>query len=144
MQNIQISKTWTCHGNTCRAGLGLATTVSLLQKQRKKMKVHHSCGLILRSPNRQAGWSITCSASIRKQSTFTDMQASSPWGSVAGVQWSSAPPDLELMQCLWWSHGWAPLHLQTQHLEDTLVWSLLSLYEDSRCCREWHTQGLSP
>lgn len=63
------------------------------------MKVHHSSGLILRSPNTQPGWSKTCTRSIRKQSTFTDVEAGSPRGSVAGVRWGSASAGLELMHC---------------------------------------------
>lgn len=50
---ITYSNIHECDGYTCRVGLSFATTVSVLQKQRKKMKVHHSCGLILRPPNRQ-------------------------------------------------------------------------------------------
>lgn len=46
------------------------------------MKVHHSCGLILRPPNRQPWPSTKQHVSIRKYSTFPDMEASSPWGSV--------------------------------------------------------------
>lgn len=128
-----------CDGNTCRIGLGFATTVSLLQKQRKKMKVHHSCGLILRPPNRQP-WLSTKQDGFHKE--------------IFNIQWKQAHHE-EALRCLvkfsfcwsgalaaslWWSCGRAPLPLQTQHLEDPLVCSLLDLYKGSRC----DTQRPSP
>lgn len=88
---------------------------------------NHDC-----QPNRMA--------SIRKYSTFPDMEASSPWGS---VKVSGKVQLLLVWSSSWWSCGRAPLPLQTHHLEDPLVRSLLDLYKGSRCCR-CDTQRPSP
>lgn len=131
----QKKEKWNCDGDTCRARLGFAATVSLLHKQRKKMKVHHSCGLILGSPNRQPGQNTSRYIHVKKHSTFTDMEASSPWGGVTSVRWCPASAGLELMQCPFWLSCWTSSSLPVV----ATLWGSTSTcvsYEDSRCCGE--------
>lgn len=74
---------------------------------------------------------------VKKHSTFTDMEASSPWAGVTGVRWCPASAGLELMQCPFWLICWtsssSPV-VATPRGSSGVVTSVS--YEDSRCCGE--------
>lgn len=53
VQAWHIVQCYRGRASTHRVGLSLSTTISSPQEQRHRIKIHHTCGLILRSPSHQ-------------------------------------------------------------------------------------------
>lgn len=119
---------------TYGAGLVLSTTISWLQEQRHRIKIHHTCGFILRSPSqhkRTQPLHIVYSARSENTAVLKDFRrTSSPWGTWVLVHWSTVLVCLELIQCNmdedrleatpWW-YAWGGLECED--------WSYLPLYK---------------